>query len=156
MNKIIPLKPQYERSCEGCTACCRGYLTTTVNGELVNASNPCRHVTPTTCIIYEQRPQDPCRSYSCLWLKDKNIPVWMKPSECHVIISFKELDGIQYIELTETTQSMDPSVLNWFFLRLLEGSIINLRYQIHKSWNYAGSRQFVEKFNQLADTIRLP
>ena len=80
----------------------------------------------------------------------------MKPNECDVIISLKEIEGMQYVELTEMNASINPAILNWFFLRLLDGSIKNLRYQIHRSWNYAGTQEFVTTFNRINDTVRIP
>lgn len=82
--------------------------------------------------------------------------MWMKPTESKVIISLKELEGMQYIELTEMGESIDPAVLNWFFMRILDGSVQNLKYQIHGSWNYAGTQEFVRAFNRLINTVKIP
>lgn len=84
--KLIDDK-KHNRQCGSCTACCDGWLETTINGEVVNVGKPCRHSTKKGCAIYETRPQSPCREFFCGWTHpDTTLPDWMRPNECGAIV----------------------------------------------------------------------
>ncbi len=52
----------------------------------MNPGNPCKHSNPNGCTNYENRQQDPCRSFHCAWIMDDNfLPDWMKPDNCKAI-----------------------------------------------------------------------
>ena len=54
------------RECGECTACC-----TVLNIPRL-AKGPgvsCHNLTPTGCGIYEDRPDQPCKSFNCAWLQ---------------------------------------------------------------------------------------
>jgi hypothetical protein len=77
------------RDCGECTACCRGWLSTTIEGVRVLPGKPCHHSTASGCSIYERRPEHPCRSFNCAWLED-NSPLAddMRPDRCGAIVVF--------------------------------------------------------------------
>ena len=74
-----------ERECGSCTACCEGWLVSTVTG--MHPGNACRHCTGQGCAIYENRPQDPCRNFICGWLQPNSpLPDEMRPDKAGVIV----------------------------------------------------------------------
>ena len=61
------------RECGTCTKCCDG--TTSVGGDIFGHiygnGKPCHflNLTEKKCGIYKDRPNDPCKTYKCMWLK---------------------------------------------------------------------------------------
>lgn len=54
---------------------------------MMKPGEPCQHCTVKGCAIYEERPQTPCRSFECAWLKpDSPIPEDMRPDKSGVIV----------------------------------------------------------------------
>ena len=131
------------RSCGSCTKCCEGYLSGEVNNKLFYKGRPCFYCSENGCSIYEDRPENPCQSYSCLWLTDANIPEWLKPNLENVILSEKEIKGIRYIELLEAGQPMSAKVLSWFFVFGLENKM-NMVWETNGGHNWIGSTEFLE------------
>jgi len=90
MNTVIPIVSA-ERNCDGCTVCCDGWLAGKANEHYFYPGQKCHYVSDKGCTIYENRPEIPCKTFSCGWLLDKEIPEWMKPSSIQaVIISAKD------------------------------------------------------------------
>ena len=58
------------RSCGECTACCDGWLAGSIKGHDMKPGVPCHFVREGSCSIYEDRPQSPCRNFSCAWVLD--------------------------------------------------------------------------------------
>ena len=79
--------PAAPRHCLPCTACCQGWLSATIQGHIVSAGKPCPHSRPTGCAIYAERPDNPCRTFTCSWLVDNSpLPEWMRPDQCGAIV----------------------------------------------------------------------
>lgn len=77
-----------QRTCQTCTACCEGHLH--LNKELASsdANSECLHCTQSGCAIYTDRPQNPCRTFECLWLTANSpLPEWMRPDASRVIVT---------------------------------------------------------------------
>lgn len=76
------------RECGECTACCEGWLGGVIRGHEMDRNKPCHFLgcKNTRCTIYEERPEEPCRNFNCVWLKNNDVPEWMKPSLSKVII----------------------------------------------------------------------
>lgn len=75
-GKVIPLAPapmpmpmpaMPARSCGPCTACCDGWMVGTINGHHMQPGTPCHYVREGGCSIYDQRPDSPCRTFTCAW-----------------------------------------------------------------------------------------
>ncbi len=99
-------------------------------------------------MIYEERPEFPCRSYSCEWLRNTDIPEWLKPNKAGVIVTGKEWqhpDGSTrvYLEVVETGKKIDSTVLNWLF-KLHLRSNIPLKIQVDGGLNWYGTLDFFE------------
>lgn len=141
MNKTIMIMPeQPDRTCGDCTACCDGWLTGNIYGHTMYPGKKCHYVCETGCSIYEDRPKDPCKTFECLWLKNKKVPMWMKPSSVGVILSEQQISGESYIMATEAGKRMDPAVLSWLFNMCIAGN--NIAYQIDGGINWIGNTNF--------------
>lgn len=133
------------RECGSCTKCCEGWLTGTANGYAFWPGRKCHFMNSSGCTIYKDRPEDPCRTYSCAWLKDETIPEWMKPSESDVILTWRlqESTGVRHLEVLEAGAPLTAQVLSWAILYALNNNY-NIRYQVNGGWNKIGSNDFLE------------
>tara|TARA_B110000503_G_scaffold34546_1_gene56286 strand:+ start:3366 stop:3791 length:426 start_codon:yes stop_codon:yes gene_type:complete len=138
-----------KRECGTCTKCCEGYLSGKVNGKEFYKGRPCFYVSINKgCNIYEKRPNDPCKVYSCFWKDYDVLPYWMKPSEVHVICSFKSTSTIKkmlYLEVREAGEILSDEVLNWVKEYSFNNGI-NLQYQKEGNWYRCGSVEFTKEY----------
>ena len=114
----LGLRPKFkndERSCEGCTKCCVGWLTANIHGEEMYPGKPCHFVEiGKGCTIYKDRPRDPCKKFVCMWKAVDEVPLEFKPSEVDVILTRAEINGSPYLNAVEAGSTMNPLVLSWF------------------------------------------
>ena len=104
------------RKCQLCTACCEGHLDLGDDLEISKKTGSCTHCVNSGCNIYISRPEEPCRSFDCLWLIDESpLPIWMRPDHSRVIVTFNKLKKTDQIVLVAI--KMDSTVpqrtLNW-------------------------------------------
>ena len=132
-----------DRSCNGCTACCEGWLHGSAHEHLYWRGRKCHYVGTQGCTIYESRPVDPCQTYRCQWLTNNFFPEWMKPVLSKIIITERDCKGIKYFEIVETGQKMDSTILSWLFIEHVNGNLPNLHYMIDGGWNLIGTPEFV-------------
>lgn len=140
-DKVLWIKPQ-QRTCGECTKCCEGWLFGEAHGKNFYKGRKC-HFLEDSCTIYDQRPINPCKSYSCMWLIDLEIPSWLKPSLSNIIISKRKIENIEYLEVIETGIKIDSSVLNW----LVQYSIlqnVNILYFVDGGVNRIGQQDFLK------------
>lgn len=132
-----------DRNCQGCTACCEGWLWGSAHGHNFYAGRPCHFMCESGCSIYENRPEDPCKTFKCAWLQYKEIPEWLKPNLSKVIIVERSWEGhSNYLEVFETGEKIDSTVLSWFFeYHLNTGN--NISIQISGGWSHYGSEEFL-------------
>lgn len=131
------------RKCGECTACCEGWLEGEALGHKFYRGRPCHFLGDGCCSIYSVRPEDPCKSYKCMWLTSNAIPNWMRPDKCGVILTQRSEKGIPYVHATETDRKMDSAVLSWVIQACFNNGW-NLRYTIDHGNNYLGSKEFAE------------
>lgn len=75
------------RNCGECTACCDGWVTSKAVG--LSPGVACKHCTVSGCAIYEDRPEDPCRTFKCRWLADPDgLDESLRPDKCGAIAKF--------------------------------------------------------------------
>ena len=141
--KTIPIL-DISRSCNGCTACCDGWLTGEAHGHGFWPGRKCHFVSENGCSIYEQRPLSPCQTFKCEWLTNKDFPEWLKPSLSKVIFVSREVKGIKYIAAHEAGGKMDSEVLSWFVMSYVNKMFPNIAYQINGGMNYFGSVEFIK------------
>lgn len=124
------------RSCDGCTKCCEGWLWGEAHGHKFWPGRPCHFMSNKGCSIYENRPDQPCKSFKCEWLENNEIPEWMKPDVSNVIIYKREENGKKILEFTEAGSRLDSKVLSWIFMMYADNKLCNVKYQLDGGWNY--------------------
>lgn len=60
-----------------------------------------------------------------------------------VLVTRRDSNGIQFLEITECGQVMESKVLSWLVIWALNNGK-NLKYQIEKGWNKIGSKEFMD------------
>lgn len=130
------------RTCGECKACCEGWLEGEVRGQKFFRGRPCSFISCNGCTIYEERPKDPCQSYTCLWLTSESMPEWMRPDKSKVILTHKVEQGVPYVYAMETSTKMDSAILSWIVQSCFNNNW-NLRYTVDFGNNYLGSKEFV-------------
>lgn len=121
------------RTCDGCTKCCEGYLSGTANGYDFHPGKPCFFVTNNGCSIYEERPEDPCKKFSCVWREHNFLPMWMRPDLSKVIVVVRQFDDGEWVEVVEAGQKIDSTVLSWLLIWAANEKQ-NIRYQVDGGW----------------------
>jgi len=114
-----------KRECGECTACCEGWLSGSAYGKEFFKGCPCYFKTGCGCSIYENRPENPCKEYSCEWLVNDDFPEWFKPNLSKVIISkkFIEEKKCEYLSVIEMGEKIDSTILNWLFRYYMKKNI---------------------------------
>ena len=141
--KTIPIL-DISRSCNGCTACCEGWLHGEAHSHKFWPGRKCHYVSETGCTIYEQRPHDPCQIFKCEWLIDGNFPEWLKPSLSKVIFVRRNFQGFNYIHAVEAGGKMESEVLSWLIMAYLDGKLTNVVYNLNGGTNIIGNKDFVK------------
>lgn len=131
------------RKCGDCSACCTGALSGTVYGYTYYKGRKCHFLGSSGCSIYEDRPENPCKSFECNWLIDLNIPEWMKPNESGVILLNKTYLDFEYLMVVETDIKLKAEILSWLFMEYLNDRIGNFVYELNGGLNYVGSNMFI-------------
>lgn len=128
-----------KRECGTCTKCCEGWLAGEALGHSFYLGKPCHFVViGKGCSVYAKRPKDPCVSYKCSWIKNDDIPMWMKPSEINAIIDERVEKGISYLRISEAGSKLDSKVLTWLIQYALSKQI-NFVWQVDGGLNWIGS-----------------
>ena len=140
-----------DRQCNGCTACCEGWLTGEVYGHPFSPSNPCFYMTKGGCSIYKDRPEDPCKRFKCEWIENENYPAWLKPNESGVLTYTRNFTrGDSTVIKYRTVQEIRPistDALFFFMIQYLKDQV-PLRIQINGTWHVLGPGDFVEMFTR--------
>lgn len=129
------------RLCGNCTKCCDGYLHGEAYGKKFFKGTPCHFVSEKGCSIYKDRPFSPCQTYSCVWLHDKYLPEWLKPSLSNVIVSKRNEKDFDFIEVIEAGKIIESNILIWLIDYSLEYKI-NLKIQVDSGWHWYGTKEF--------------
>lgn len=137
--------PQRKRKCEGCTACCDGWLAGEALGIKFQSGKPCHFRCEGKCAIYKDRPAI-CKNFECEWITNLDLPEWMKPNICGVIVTKKGWGPNRmypYYQVLELGKKIDSVVLNWFFEFSVKGGN-DLMIMVDGGWFYYGSKEFRE------------
>ena len=70
----------------------------------------------------------------------------MKPNKCGAILTWRKIEGIDYIEAIETGKKLDSSVLSWLIMFNVNYKI-NIFYQIEGGANWIGTKEFSDAMN---------
>ena len=127
MNNPIDIK----RNCDECAACCEGWLSGKAYDKEFFSETPCYYKCESGCSIYENRPEDPYKSYLCGWMTNLDFLEWFKPSVSKVIITRRHDEKLnkKFIEVLEMEQKIDSSILSWLFQYFLKTGI-SMKIQI--------------------------
>ena len=146
--KTIPIL-DISRSCNGCTACCDGWLPGEAHGHEFYPGRKCHFVSDEGCTIYDQRPYDPCHTFKCEWLVNKNFPEWLKPNLSGVIFVRRNIKNIPYIHAHEAGRKMDSEILSWFVMSHANGLFTNIGYNLNGGSNFIGQREFLDALSSI-------
>jgi uncharacterized cysteine cluster protein YcgN (CxxCxxCC family) len=160
MSKVyLELGIKTSRTCEGCTKCCEGWLYAEIDGQELTPGSPCQFVKINVgCSIYEERPQDPCRTFQCLWKTSESVPKEFSPKAHGVILSKQSVGDIEYLSATYAGNHMNADMFSWFMSYGVENQL-NLQWTIEGRVHCMGSIDFTEAMKTIypeAETIELP
>jgi len=145
------------RQCGECTKCCEGYL----HGEsdLIMRDGKTFKLGGTPCPIlqigvgcgeYENRPQNPCRGFQCEWLRQPDVyPEEMRPDRVGAIFSLQDVEGVQYLRVTEAGKVLDAEVLS-HAVKITLLNRYNLYWEVNGKIHWFGNKDFVQIMNKHA------
>jgi len=109
------MKQANSRQCLPCTACCQGWLSAEVLGNVLRAGKGCPHCQVSGCGVYDIRPRDPCRTYVCSWVVENSpLPDWMRPDQSGVIVLLNApWEGRRVITAIPAGQKIPERSLDW-------------------------------------------
>jgi hypothetical protein len=154
---LVPTGPNVlGRSCEGCTKCCSGALSATIEIQSrltvheLKPGNPCVFVQiGKGCGVYDERPEVPCKTFRCQYLVDESVPEEMKPSKSNVILTIEEvLPNVEYIIAHEAGGSLEGENLKWVS-SLYDNYAVNATWKDDGRWHFKGDTIFTAKMMQL-------
>lgn len=140
-------KRKTKKVCGECTACCEGFLNAdlTFDGVTykVRPETPCPMIHNHSCKVYNT-PLKPttCDNYSCMWLDNLDIPDYMRPDRCKVILTEKKIQNISYIQMIEMGKKVDSSILAEVIQYAFFNSK-NLEYVVDGKNYHLGSPEFM-------------
>lgn len=147
------------RECGTCTACCEGWLRGTVHGHKMYPGKVCHFLGCNGCTDYDNRPQDPCKNFECVWFKNDIIPEWMKPELSKVIIKEMEYELVIQKQTLGTSSWILDNAANmktvakfWYVVEMgetISGPVLNwivqtsLSSEIPIIYHVAGQREII-------------
>ena len=142
------------RECNGCTACCEGWLKAEALGKSFYPGQPCHWKGCDGCTVYEDRPPV-CSTYVCSWKAGHFLPEWFKPTESNVIGNWRSWElpeGVEpkepdeptsgaYLSFVECGKPMTTQCLTWLN-NYVAAEVINVIYQFEGHRHWMGSQNF--------------
>ena len=101
-----------KKECGTCTKCCDGTLTGIIRNIPMYPGKPCFLLKENGCSDYKNRPYQ-CVGYKCLWLKDPEVPDFMKPENAKAIVDIETINGIKYLRLTKSEEQYSYEILEY-------------------------------------------
>lgn len=140
-----------KRKCGTCTKCCEGFIVGQAHGKPFYPGKPCHFISiGEGCSSYANRPEDPCKTYNCLWLEDPDLPEWMKPDKINAIIDMRIVKGIPYIHVLEAGAVLSSKVLSWVIQYALSNSM-NVCWEVERGKNLLGTQEFLQAMQNRVD-----
>ncbi len=109
-----------EKVCGACKECCT-VLAVKEDDVVTPRGNACSKLCSTGCGIYDTRPA-PCKTYRCLWLASRDMPVHLRPDKSgvvmhHVMVEAKafgpSLAGLLVFESRPDALKQNPEIQNY-------------------------------------------
>jgi hypothetical protein len=137
------------RQCGECTKCCEGWLKGDVKEHSMYPGKPCFFLQigigePTGCSDYENRPDNPCKSYNCLWILDQDIPDEFKPEKTGVILDIVDINGFNVLRIVPAPDDPSLEMLLWILQYSYLHGGLNMVWSFKDNDNIFGSTEFVE------------
>jgi hypothetical protein len=100
------------------------------------------------CGEYENRPQNPCGGFQCEWLRQPDVyPEEMRPDRVGAIFSLQDVEGVQYLRITEAGQKLDAEVLS-HAIKITLINRYNLYWEVNGKMHWFGNKDFVTIMNK--------
>jgi hypothetical protein len=100
------------------------------------------------CGEYENRPQNPCGGFECEWLRQPNVyPEEMRPDRIGAIFSLQDVEGVQYLRITEAGKRLDAEVLS-HAVKITLMNRYNLYWEVSGKMHWFGNKDFVAIMNK--------
>ena len=95
--------------------------------------------------MYDERPEDPCKTFRCQYLVDESVPEEMKPSRSNVILTIEEvLPNVEYVIAHEAGGVLEGDSLKWV-RSLYDNYAVNACWKEDGVWYYRGDGIFTAK-----------
>lgn len=136
-----------QRSCNGCTSCCEGWLTCTIYGYNVRPGIPCKFLSKgKECSVYAFRPENPCKTFVCYWKKEVSVPEEFKPSISKNIMIYRQsVEGVFHLDLVSAGAPLKLEILNWALNQYSLEKIDSVRWWVNGEMNYVSrDNRFIE------------
>ena len=140
------------RECDGCTACCEGWLQAEALGKRFYPGQPCHWMSCKGCTVYEARPEV-CSEFQCSWKVGHFLPEWFKPSESKIICVWRrwkdedkctpEDRGGLYLSIVECGETISSKCFTWLNTYVQAG-LLNVRYMHHDRPHWMGTQAFTD------------
>ena len=143
---------EVKRQCGDCTACCDGRLSLNIFGNKW-VGRPCHYLAEGVgCTIYKNRPQSPCKTFECGWLKDKTFkyPEWLKPNKSgFILMDWKRTKTkIPYIiAIANKDEEFKTDAVFWL-MNYCDENNINIEFILQGAKYYFGSKEFKKFFER--------
>lgn len=138
------------RECDGCTACCQGWLSAEALGKRFFPGQPCHWMGCDGCTVYEDRPKV-CSDFTCAWKDNHFLPEWFKPKESNVICLWRQWKKLEdckpedrgglYLCISQMGEPITSQCLTWLNTYVQAG-LLNVKYQFEGRWHWMGTPEF--------------
>jgi hypothetical protein len=116
----------------------------TIAGQELSRGNPCKFVEPGVgCTIYDNRPEDICRTFECSWRATDYVPIEFSPKNTGQIVTVQVIEEIEYLVLAFAGKEVEPDFLSWF-VTFAVGRQLNVEWSINGQLYALGSGAFME------------
>lgn len=134
------------KTCNGCTKCCEGYLSGKVKNIPFYLNKPCFFLEINKgCSIYEERPESPCKTFNCLWKKEKSFPEKFKPNLINAIVYERfTKNNIPYVEILNCEKNINKDFLEYIKIYCKETNK-NLFWKEDDMGHALGSSSFIKE-----------
>lgn len=133
------------KSCGTCTKCCDGWLMANIKGHSMYPGKPCYFVEiGKGCTIYEDRPENPCKNFSCAWLDIEEMPDEFKPENSNTIMHWNS----RYWAISKAPNEPTPEFLSWA-IDYVKSKNQNMLWYIDNKGYWHGDEQFCKDMEKM-------